>query len=174
MRSEAVFGLLIAGAVALALLGRRPDEPTPPAPAPGPMPAPRPEPARPALVARLYSTRWCPHCRAFAPVWASWRERHARAGLEFHETDCDADRDSAAAAGIDALPSVILHREGAEIRRWKGGPPEEEFLRAIAPVPGGAGVLGCRTRTAGIVRATTSLRAPLWHPASRGARCTTP
>ena len=68
---------------------------------------------------------WCPPCRAFAPVFAAASERHS--GLVFAKVDADAQQGLAAAFHIQALPTLMIFRDGILLFREPGMPSAREL-----------------------------------------------
>lgn len=64
---------------------------------------------------------WCGPCRAFAPVFEKASEAHA--DVVFGKVDTEAQQELAGAAGISAIPTLMLFRDGVLLFRESGALP---------------------------------------------------
>jgi thioredoxin 1 len=64
---------------------------------------------------------WCGPCRAFAPVFEKASEQHA--DVVFGKIDTEAEQELAGAAGIQAIPTLMLFRDGVLLFRESGALP---------------------------------------------------
>src|SRR5829696_7881428 len=64
---------------------------------------------------------WCGPCRAFAPVFEKASDSHA--DVVFGKIDTEAQQELAGAAGIQAIPTLMLFREGILLFRESGALP---------------------------------------------------
>src|SRR6476660_6808411 len=64
---------------------------------------------------------WCGPCRAFAPVFEKASESHA--DIVFGKVDTEAQQELAGAAGIQAIPTLMLFRDGVLLFRESGALP---------------------------------------------------
>ena len=64
---------------------------------------------------------WCGPCRAFAPVFEKSAEKHT--DLVFGKIDTEAQQELAGAAGIQAIPTLMLFRDGILLFRESGALP---------------------------------------------------
>ena len=71
----------------------------------------------------------CTHCRRLSPLV----ERTAlRCGnVKFGKVDVEAERELAGRYGIFAIPTLILFRDGEEVKRSVGAIPEEKLADLI-------------------------------------------
>jgi thioredoxin 1 len=72
---------------------------------------------------------WCGPCRAFAPVFEKASDSHA--DVVFGKIDTEAQQELAGAAGIQAIPTLMLFRDGVLLFRESGALPPaalEELL----------------------------------------------
>ncbi len=80
---------------------------------------------------------WCMPCKMLAPVFEE-------IALELKDTvktgkvDVDAESDIAMEYGVMSIPTVILFRNGQEVRRFVGVQPKGVYLEALAPEAAGA------------------------------------
>src|SRR5690348_195667 len=64
---------------------------------------------------------WCGPCRAFAPVFEKASETHA--DVVFGKVDTEAQQELAGAASIQAIPTLMLFRDGVLLFRESGALP---------------------------------------------------
>ncbi|HWO21472.1 MAG TPA: thioredoxin [Kofleriaceae bacterium] len=64
---------------------------------------------------------WCGPCRAFAPVFEKASETHQ--DVVFGKIDTEAQQELAGAAGIQAIPTLMLFRDGVLLFRESGALP---------------------------------------------------
>jgi thioredoxin 1 len=64
---------------------------------------------------------WCAPCRAFAPVFEKASEVHG--DIVFGKVDTEAQQELAGAAGIQAIPTLMLFRDGVLLFREAGALP---------------------------------------------------
>ena len=64
---------------------------------------------------------WCGPCRAFAPVFEKASDAHA--DVVFGKVDTEAQQELAGAAGISAIPTLMLFRDGVLLFRESGALP---------------------------------------------------
>src|SRR5215831_16985208 len=64
---------------------------------------------------------WCGPCRMFAPVFEKASEQHA--DVVFGKIDTEAQQELAGAAGIQAIPTLMLFRDGILLFRESGALP---------------------------------------------------
>ncbi len=64
---------------------------------------------------------WCGPCRAFAPVFEKASEKYSE--VTFGKIDTEAQQELAGAAGIQAIPTLMLFRDGVLLFRESGALP---------------------------------------------------
>ncbi len=64
---------------------------------------------------------WCGPCKAFAPVFEKASEKHT--DVLFGKIDTEAQEELAGAAGIQAIPTLMLFRDGVLLFRESGALP---------------------------------------------------
>lgn len=64
---------------------------------------------------------WCGPCKAFAPVFEKASEKHP--DVTFGKIDTEAEQELAGAAGIQAIPTLMLFRDGVLLFRESGALP---------------------------------------------------
>ncbi len=73
---------------------------------------------------------WCGPCRMQGPVFeAVSREFADRA--EFRKVNVDKEGDLAIEKGIFVVPTIILEKDGVELKKWMGVTSEEELTQAL-------------------------------------------
>jgi len=75
---------------------------------------------------------WCGPCRQFAPVFEKASEKHQ--GIAFGKIDTEAQRELAAAFGIQAIPTLMAFRDNIMIFNQAGAMPPAAFERLIDEV----------------------------------------
>lgn len=73
---------------------------------------------------------WCGPCRALAPTIERLKEHYA-GKLKVASLDVDKSPDVAAQYGVQAIPTVIVFRDGKEIKRWVGAHPLPTYTRDL-------------------------------------------
>ena len=72
---------------------------------------------------------WCGPCRVFAPVFEKASETHK--DIVFGKIDTEAQRELAAAAKIQAIPTLMLFRDGVLLFRESGALPPAALEQLI-------------------------------------------
>ena len=77
-----------------------------------------------------FSASWCSPCKQLKPIMEKLSEEYK--GKNFYIADIETDGiNTASAAGIRGVPTVIIYKKGTETNRIVGGVPEgkmQEFL----------------------------------------------
>ena len=58
---------------------------------------------------------WCGPCRAFGPIFEAASNEPENANIAFVKVDIDANQDLAQAAGIQAVPTLMIAKQGEVI-----------------------------------------------------------
>lgn len=63
---------------------------------------------------------WCGPCRAFGPIFEAASNEPDNANIAFVKVDIDANQDLAQAAGIQAVPTLMIAKQGEVIFQQAG------------------------------------------------------
>jgi thioredoxin 1 len=77
---------------------------------------------------------WCGPCRAFAPTFEKASETHA--DVVFGKIDTEKEQGLAAALQIEAIPTLMVFRDGILLYRESGALPPGPFEQLIQQVKG--------------------------------------
>jgi thioredoxin 1 len=73
---------------------------------------------------------WCGPCRQFAPVFEKASETHS--DVTFGKVDTEAQQELAGAASIQAIPTLMLFRDGVLLFRESGALPAKALDELVA------------------------------------------
>lgn len=76
---------------------------------------------------------WCRPCKLLAPVMDELEAEYG-GKVSFAKVDVDACGELAARYGVMSIPTVILFRDGQEIRRFVGVQPKAAYQETLASV----------------------------------------
>lgn len=77
---------------------------------------------------------WCGPCRAFAPVFEKASDTHT--DVVFGKIDTEAQQELAGAAGIQAIPTLMLFRDGILLFRESGALPPAALEELVTQAKG--------------------------------------
>lgn len=80
-----------------------------------------------------FSAPWCSPCRMQKPAIEALAEQHT-GKVVFAEINVDENRQAAMAYGIMSIPTIIIFRDGKEIKRFVGLQSEKTLSAAIERV----------------------------------------
>lgn len=63
---------------------------------------------------------WCGPCRAFGPIFEAASDKPENKDIAFVKVDIDANQDLAQAAGIQAVPTLMIAKQGEVIFQQAG------------------------------------------------------
>ena len=75
---------------------------------------------------------WCGPCRAFGPIFEAASNEPENANIAFVKVDIDANQDLAQAAGIQAVPTLMIAKQGQIIFKQAGALRAEDLDDLIA------------------------------------------
>jgi thioredoxin len=75
---------------------------------------------------------WCPPCRVLGPILEDLAGEFA-GRLAVAKLDVDEHPEPAERFGVQAVPTLILFKDGAPVVRWLGALPARELRRLLEP-----------------------------------------
>ncbi len=73
---------------------------------------------------------WCMPCRMLGPTIEQLAAKNAGIA-EVYKLNVDENNDTAAAYGVMSIPTVIIFKGGAEVKRFVGVQPQDTYQRAL-------------------------------------------
>ncbi len=73
---------------------------------------------------------WCGPCRMQTPIFEEL-EKEFKDKAEFRKVNVDKEGDLATEKGIFVVPTLILEKDGKELKKWMGVTSKEELSNAI-------------------------------------------
>lgn len=67
-----------------------------------------------------YTAAWCSPCKMMSPIIENLRNK----GWTINKIDVDKEREKALAAGVMAMPTFIIKKDGKAVRRIQGARQE--------------------------------------------------
>lgn len=78
-------------------------------------------------VVDFYAT-WCGPCKMFGPIFEEVSNENT---MNFIKLDVDNHNDIARKYGVMSIPTIILFKEGKEVKRFIGFMAKEEFTKFL-------------------------------------------
>jgi len=76
-----------------------------------------------------YSTSWCQPCKVLAPIFEQITSEVS--GVSFQSIDVDQDSQSAIKYNIRSVPTIIIEKDGQEVKRIVGMSSKESLVSTI-------------------------------------------
>lgn len=73
---------------------------------------------------------WCGPCRQQTPI-IDQLEKEFKDKADFRKVNVDKEGDLATEKGIFVVPTLILEKDGKELKKWMGVTSKEELTKAI-------------------------------------------
>jgi len=73
---------------------------------------------------------WCMPCRMIAPTIEELADEY-KGKVKVGKVDTDANRDVSVKFGINAIPTILLFKDGEVAQKFVGVTPKEEFAKAL-------------------------------------------
>eukprot|EP00163_Fabomonas_tropica_P015383 TRINITY_DN28177_c0_g1_i1.p2 TRINITY_DN28177_c0_g1~~TRINITY_DN28177_c0_g1_i1.p2 ORF type:complete len:111 (+),score=46.42 TRINITY_DN28177_c0_g1_i1:26-358(+) len=82
------------------------------------------------LVAVDFTASWCGPCKFIGPIFAKMSTDEANANVVFLKVDVDLLPETAAAAGVNCMPTFHFYKNGEKVDEFSGASEQrlEEFL----------------------------------------------
>lgn len=81
------------------------------------------------VTVKKFSAAWCGPCRALAPVVNEIKGQFSN--VTFVDYDVDTDFEAATQYGIRSVPTVVIERDGVEMKRFLGVQSKGALVEAI-------------------------------------------
>jgi thioredoxin 1 len=81
------------------------------------------------LEVKKFSASWCGPCKTLAPTFNE--VKNSFSGVLFNEYDIDDSSDVASQFGIRSVPTVLLVKDGKEVKRIVGANSKSVYENAI-------------------------------------------
>ena len=80
-----------------------------------------------------FTAAWCPPCKAIAPILDELADEYA-GSLRIVKVDVDENPSVAMRFGIRSMPTLVVLRDGVEVKRLVGARPKRILLEDLADV----------------------------------------
>ena len=71
-----------------------------------------------------FTATWCPPCKMIGPIFEGYMEK-TKGKLTLKKLDVDANSKASQAAGISAMPTFKVYKDGAEVEKLQGADPNK-------------------------------------------------
>ena len=78
---------------------------------------------------KKFSASWCGPCKTLAPIFNEVKNSYT--GVTFTEYDIDESSDIASQYGIRSVPTVIIEKDGVQLKRIMGAQSKFAYNDAI-------------------------------------------
>jgi thioredoxin 1 len=82
------------------------------------------------LVLMDFYADWCGPCRTQGPIFEELAKELGDKA-EFKKINVDKEGDLATEKGIFVVPTIILEKDGVELKKWMGVTSKEELTKAV-------------------------------------------
>ena len=79
---------------------------------------------------KKFEASWCGPCRALKPVFENVSNRFGN-GVKFSFIDVDEQFETASKYAVRSVPTVVIEKDGEEVRRFVGVQSEMAYVNAI-------------------------------------------
>jgi thioredoxin 1 len=79
---------------------------------------------------KKFEASWCGPCRALKPVFENVSNRFGN-GVTFSFIDVDEQFETASKYAVRSVPTVVIEKDGQEVRRFIGVQSEMAYVNAI-------------------------------------------
>ena len=79
---------------------------------------------------KKFEASWCGPCRALKPVFENVSNRFGN-GVTFSFIDVDEQFETASKYAVRSVPTVVIEKDGQEVRRFIGVQSEMTYVNAI-------------------------------------------
>lgn len=81
------------------------------------------------VTVKKFSAVWCGPCRALGPIVNEIKKEFSN--VTFEEYDVDVAYDAATQYGIRSVPTIVIERDGVEMKRFIGMQSKGALVEAI-------------------------------------------
>lgn len=81
------------------------------------------------VTVKKFGAEWCGPCRALAPVLKEIKNQFTN--VTFEEYDVDNEFEQSSKYGIRSVPTIVIERDGVEMKRFIGMQPKGALVEAI-------------------------------------------
>lgn len=76
-----------------------------------------------------FSSTWCQPCKMLAPIMDQVKSEVS--GVSFQEVDVDSDSSSAIKYNVRSVPTIIIEKDGSEVKRISGMTSKPSLISLI-------------------------------------------
>lgn len=82
------------------------------------------------VTVKKFSAAWCGPCRALAPIMKEVKSEFSN--VTFEEYDVDTEFEQSSKYSIRSVPTIVIERDGVEMKRFVGMQPKGALVEAIS------------------------------------------